>query len=178
MTANLDDDSAIEKTVKDASKAFTPPEGLKERMRAALLAGVPDADIAKTTRGSAWLWQGVAAAAAACVVAGWCIWLTSRGASVAPKVNAIVPRPVISPSQPDGLAPRDISASFLTYHRVLNESPQVLNSLLEQEAKSSVCPMRSLTDMDASRFLQTLDPVKENGHESRNMGSRAYDGNA
>lgn len=116
----------------------------------------------------------VACAAAACVVAGWVVWSASRGANVAPNVNTMVSHPVTSPAQPDGLAPGNNSASFLTYHRALNEPPQALNSLLDQEAKSSAGPMRSLTDMDASRFLQTLDPVKENGHETRNMDGHAH----
>jgi len=77
MTRNMNDDIALEKTFRDASKAFTPPDGLKEGMRASLLVreakvdshNVRDAGIQMATRSRMWLWRCAAAAAALAVLA-------------------------------------------------------------------------------------------------------------
>jgi hypothetical protein len=54
MNVNLDDDSVLEKTFRDASKAFAPPDGLKEGMRASL-AGISTAPRTGFVYYRAWL---------------------------------------------------------------------------------------------------------------------------
>jgi len=170
MTANLDDDFALEKTIKDASKAFTPPEGLKQRMRAALLAGAPDAGIAKTTRGRTWLWQCVGAAAAACVLVSLAVWMIERSENRRERIRqgheAIIvvqqPRPVTESAD----LPR---ASGISYYRAWMESPDALDQMLSRDNAYLLRPELNQSDADVWRLFETVNPIKEEHHEKHSM---------
>ncbi len=171
MTGNLDDDFAIEKTLKDASKAFTPPEGLKERMRASLLASAPDAGIPKTTRGRAWLWRCAAAAVAACVLIGLAVWLIWSAETndnrtrqkQEPAVSLIsTPHPVAATTD----LPR---ASWAAYYRAWLQSPETLDETLARDAASRLKPERNLAGLNVRSFLQTMNPIEEKHNENHSV---------
>jgi outer membrane lipoprotein-sorting protein len=90
MTGNMNDDFAIEKALRDASKAFTPPEGLKEQMLASLAGPQREAELLNArASGRSWLRRCVAAAAilAAVAVVSVVVWSSGSRSAFAQAVD-------------------------------------------------------------------------------------------
>jgi hypothetical protein len=180
MTRNLDDDVALEKTFRDASKAFTPPVGLKEGMRASLLVSeakadsrnAPGAGISMAKRSRTWLWRCAAAAAAACVLVGLAVWVIQRADKGEVRIrqehetisNVVVLVPRVA-AKPADLPPAD----FLVYFRAWEKSPDALDELLTRDAAVLLRPEPIDTALDARKFLRTMNPTKEEHDEKHSM---------
>jgi hypothetical protein len=179
MTKNLDDDFALEKMFRDASKAFPPPDGLKEGMRASLLvtkakadsSNVPGAHISTATRSRTWLWRS--SAAAACILLGLlAVWLFSHreeAHKATTGTTAQRPAVVAPPAAPsvDDLPPTE--AGLL---RAFLQSPQAFDSLPKRKKATPFRTTQTLTDLDTWRILETMDNDKEKNNETRSTGYR------
>ena len=179
MTRNPDDDIALERTFRDASEAFTPPDGLKERMRTSLLAreakanssNAPGAGISTAKRSRIWLWRCAAAAAAACVLISLAVWMIEKAEKSRNRIrqgdetaNVVVPTPHVA-AKPATLPPADC----LVYFRAWEKSPDSLDDLLTRDAAVLLRPVRIESGLDVRRFLKTMNPIKEEHNEKHSM---------
>ena len=179
MTRNMDDDFALEKTLRDASKAFMPPVGLKEGMWASLLVrkakadsrNAAGADISTATHSRTWLWHCAAAAAAACVLVGLAVWMIQRtdkgGVRIGQEPRAVT---FVAPTQRAAARPADMpSADCLVYFRAWKKSPDSLDDLLTRDAAVLLRPAPVESGLDGRRFLKTMNPIKEEHNEKHSM---------
>jgi hypothetical protein len=138
------------------------PFGLSERLEKNLVAA---------TRGRTWLWQSVAAAAAACVLIGLAVWLIS---SAGPNDTGTLQKQepavsIISTSHPVATATDLPPASWAAYYGAWLQSPETLDKMLARDAAARLKPERNLAGLNVRSFLETMNHIEEKPNENHSV---------